>query len=158
MASRIGKGMIGVIAAGAVGFLAMGASAPVSISPQVRPAVIKAKVPAVETPSSAAIDGLRPGLWTLRMDEPGSATRRLCLDDAAKLVQVAHPGGACSRLIVASGPHAATVSYECPGAGWGRTSLTVDSDDVVRIDTQGIAGNAPFAFRAEARRQGECSR
>lgn len=112
---------------------------------------------AAEPPRTApALAFVRPGLWQVTSDEAGVAPRRLCVEDAAALVQVRHGDGACSRLVIASGERDATVHYSCPGAGWGRTSLRVEGAETVRIDTQGIADSAPFAFRAEARRAGAC--
>jgi hypothetical protein len=50
----------------------------------------------------------------------------------------------------------ATVHYSCPGSGWGRTTVRVETPRLARVETQGIAGKAPFAFTAEARRVGAC--
>jgi hypothetical protein len=103
-----------------------------------------------------ALDGVSPGLWSVQDEESGGMIRRLCLGDPANLVQVRHAGASCSRMVIASAPHEATIQYSCPGNGWGRTSLRVDSATSVRIDTQGIADNAPFAYQAVARREGDC--
>jgi len=59
-------------------------------------------------------------------------------------------------LVIKDDSDRATVHYTCPGLGWGRTSLLVETPRLVRINSQGIAGRAPFAFDAEARRTGEC--
>lgn len=106
--------------------------------------------------SPAALGQLRPGLWTLRLEGVGQVPQRLCVSDPAQFIQVRHPGNACSRLVLADQGHDVTIHYSCPGAGWGRTELRVASATSLRIDTQGIADNAPFAYRAEAHRDGDC--
>lgn len=151
--------LIGISVASAAGFCVLGAArAPAFAASRadMAPAVVRTASPA---PASrpAALEELRPGLWSIHADGPGALPRRICLDDPAKLVQVRHSEtAACSRMVIASAAHEATIHYSCPGAGWGRTSLRVDSATSVRIDTQGIADNAPFAYQATARREGEC--
>ena len=115
-------------------------------------------VVATPTASPSALDGVKPGLWTLTLAEPGAVPQRLCVGDPAMLIQVQHGGVPCSRLVLADKGHGATIHYSCPGAGWGRTSLRVESATNVSIDTQGIAANAPFAYRATAHREGDCRR
>jgi hypothetical protein len=102
----------------------------------------------------SAVSLLQPGLWQLRIE--GEPDRTLCLADPHALMQLQHGTTACSRLVIANQKASATVHYSCPGAGWGRTTLRVDTPRVARIETQGIANNAPFAFTAEARRIGAC--
>ena len=105
----------------------------------------------------SALGGIRPGSWRIRtLGSGGPARQRLCVADAAGLIQVRHGPIACTRFVIADNARDATVHYSCPGAGWGRTSLRIDSDLLVQIETQGIADNAPFAFKAEARRTGSC--
>jgi len=102
----------------------------------------------------ASAHAITPGSWTITQDD--GSVRRMCLQDIEPLVQVAHPGPACGRLIIADKADRATVHYTCPGSGWGRTSLLVETPRLVRINSQGITGRMPFAFDAEARRTGEC--
>lgn len=117
-------------------------------------------VPAVaETPLArqgalATQHGVAAGSWTITFDDGSS--RRICLQDIDPLIQLAHPGPTCGRLVITDVADRATVHYTCPGAGWGRTSLLVETARLVRINSQGIAGRMPFAFEAEARRVGEC--
>ena len=103
----------------------------------------------------AALTALEPGLWQLRA--PGEPTRNLCLGDPAPLMQIRHSGAACSRLVIENEKLIATVHYSCPGAGWGRTTLRITTPRSARIETQGIAGNAPFDVSLDARRTGECT-
>lgn len=102
----------------------------------------------------ASMHAIAPGSWTLTFDDHSS--RRICLQDIDPLVQLAHAGPPCGRLFITNESDRATVHYACPGTGWGRTSLLVETPRLVRINSQGITGKAPFAFDAEARRTGEC--
>ena len=109
-------------------------------------------------PAPNALDALQPGMWEIRMLGPGAATRRrLCLADPAALVQLRHGAASCTRLVISNSARNITVHYSCSGGGWGRTSLYVESPDQVSIDSQGIAGNAPFSFKADAKRAGGCA-
>lgn len=98
--------------------------------------------------------GIEPGLWHVQFDDGRSQS--LCLHDVQPLIQLAHPGIICSRLPIETGPRLATIHYGCGSAGWGRTSLRQSFLGKIRIESQGIATNAPFAFTAEARRAGAC--
>jgi hypothetical protein len=101
-----------------------------------------------------ALSMLEPGLWQLRI--PGEPARNICLGDPAALMQLRHSGVACSRLVIENERTSATVHYSCPGAGWGRTTLRITTPRSARIDTQGIAANAPFDVSVDARRTGDC--
>jgi len=104
-----------------------------------------------------ALTTVQPGLWTIHaLDRGETDVPALCVTDAARLLQFRHPGQTCSRFVIADTPHVATIQYTCPGAGWGRTSVRIISPGQLRLDTQGIADNAPFALSAEARRVGDC--
>ncbi|MDQ2878001.1 MAG: hypothetical protein M3R41_02840, partial [Pseudomonadota bacterium] len=72
-------------------------------------------------------------------------------------LQLGHPGAACHHLVLADDPAAATVHYDCPGHGHGRTVLSVETPRLLRVQTQGIAGGAPFDLDYEGRRIGACS-
>ena len=61
------------------------------------------------------------------------------------------------RVVLSNDVKGATVHYTCPANGFGRTSVRVETPRLAKIDTQGIMGNAPFAYRAEARKVGACS-
>jgi len=102
----------------------------------------------------ASARAIAPGSWTVAFDD--GTSRRMCLEDIEPLLQLAHAGPPCGRLVIKDDSDRATVHYTCPGLGWGRTSLLVETPRLVRINSQGIAGRAPFAFDAEARRTGEC--
>lgn len=106
-------------------------------------------------PGALAVQhAVAPGSWNIQFDD--GTSRRMCLQDIEPLVQLSHPGPVCGRFVITDAADRATVHYTCPGAGWGRTSLLVETPRLVRINSQGIAGRMPFAFDAEARRVGEC--
>lgn len=99
-------------------------------------------------------DAIQPGSWNIAFDD--GTSRKMCIEDVQPLLQLAHAGPACGRLVIEDKPDRATVHYTCPGTGWGRTSLLVETPRLVRINSQGISGRMPFAFDAEARRLGPC--
>lgn len=101
-----------------------------------------------------AVDALASGSWNVSFDD--GTSRKMCVQDVKPLLQLAHAGPTCPRLVIEDKPDRATVHYTCPGSGWGRTSLLVETPRLVRISSQGISGRAPFAFEAEARRLGAC--
>lgn len=104
-----------------------------------------------------ALSRLEPGLWQIRQLANRSApAKSICVADPAMLTQVEHRNSPCSRLVIANEAESATVHYTCPAHGFGRTSVRVETSRLAKIDTQGIVDNAPFAYRAEARRVGTC--
>ena len=104
-----------------------------------------------------AMVAVQPGLWSIHALDSGEAdVPAFCVTDPARLLQFRHPGASCSRFVIADTPRVATIQYTCPGAGWGRTSVRIISPELLRLDTQGIADNAPFALAAEAHRLGDC--
>ena len=105
-----------------------------------------------------AMAGVEPGIWSIHaLDRGETDVAPYCVADPTRLLQFRHPNATCSRYVIADTPRIATIQYSCPGAGWGRTSVRVISPTMLRLDTQGIADNAPFALSAVARRLGDCS-
>lgn len=104
----------------------------------------------------AMLAKLQRGQWTVTAND-GSPTRNICLGEPLQLVKLRHAGVAnCSRFVVEDEPGKVTVQYTCRGNGYGRTSIRRETDTLVQIESQGIAGERPFQFRAEARRTGAC--
>ena len=104
-----------------------------------------------------ALARLEPGRWQLRdLDNARAVPQSICVADPTALIQIRHRGSPCSRLVLSQDAKAATVQYTCPANGFGRTSVRVETPRLAQIDTQGIVDNAPFAYRAEARRVGTC--
>lgn len=107
--------------------------------------------------TAAALDAIEPGQWELR--EAGAvpaAPRSVCVADPATLLQIEHGAVRCNRFVVADQPRAVTVSYTCPGAGSGRTTIKLVSGSDFQLDTQGINGGAPFDKNYRAHRTGAC--
>ena len=114
-------------------------------------------LPAATQAPLSALSKLEPGMWQLRdLDDSRAAPQSICVADPGVLMQVQHRSSPCSRTVLANDVRGATVHYTCPANGFGRTSLTVETPRLAKIDTQGIYGNAPFGLRAEARRVGDC--
>ena len=110
---------------------------------------------ALSLPSIAALSQLERGRWVVSDSEAGER-HSVCLGDPMTLVRLEHPGGVCSGELLASEASGGTIQYRCPGRGFGHTSIRVETPRLVRVDTQGLADGRPFAYRAEARRVGEC--
>jgi hypothetical protein len=98
---------------------------------------------------------LQRGQWTVTSRD-GRPSRTICLGDPAQLVQLQHAGSACSRFVVEDAADKVTVQYTCKRNGYGRTSIRKETNTLVQIESQGIAGGLPFQFKAEARRIGAC--
>ena len=104
--------------------------------------------------SLAALKLLEAGLWQL--DVKGRTPRLMCITDPIVLVQVEHEQPGCLRFVIANEPKSSTVHYSCQRAGWGRTTIRVETPRVATIMTQGIARNEPFDYAVQARRVGGC--
>lgn len=106
-------------------------------------------------PQADALTRIEPGRWQLH--ETGAPPRDpVCIRDAASLIQIHHLGAQCSRFVVASSREAVTVHYTCPGHGHARTTITVETPRLIRVETQGIDAGAPFSLDLEGRRVGDC--
>lgn len=112
-------------------------------------------VPA-QAPSLAMLDTLEKGRWELRERSGTTMLRSFCLGDARTLIQLQHSRNNCTRYVIADGDTEVTVHYSCPGAGHGRTTIRRETNRLIQIDTQGIAGGSPFSHAYEARRGGTC--
>jgi hypothetical protein len=113
--------------------------------------------PAVGQRSSLAmLDQIEQGRWEIRMRDGTRRTYPLCVDNGRKLLQLRHEAQNCDRLVIEDNPNAVTVQYTCRGSGYGRTSIRRETNQLVQIQTQGIAQGLPFDFAAEARRTGNC--
>ncbi|MCJ2184858.1 hypothetical protein MTR62_19500 [Novosphingobium sp. 1949] len=116
-------------------------------------------IPAVGREATLAmLSELEPGHWALRPRGSARDEERVCIGSGRDFVQLRHPGIACRQVVVADRPSEVTVQYTCPGQGYGRTTIRRETDGLIQIDTQGIHGGLPFAFSAEGRRLGPCTR
>lgn len=99
---------------------------------------------------------IEPGQWELRELGASGGPRSLCLADPDALVQIQHAQQQCPRFVVEDQPMSAVVSYDCRGAGRGRTVIRAESPRLIHVDTQGLSGGAPFDMSFEGRRTGAC--
>jgi hypothetical protein len=106
--------------------------------------------------SLAMLDQIEAGRWEIRMRDGTRRTYPLCVENGRRLLQLRHEAQNCDRLIVEDNPDSVTVQYTCRGRGYGRTSIRRETNQLVQIQTQGIAEGLPFDFAAEARRTGNC--
>lgn len=111
-----------------------------------------------QAPALKALRTLETGEWSLRIrgEGDGAEVRKLCVSDLRMLLQIQHSRHVCRSFVVSDTATAATVTYDCAGAGNGRTELRVETPRLVQISSQGIADGAPFAFAMEGRRVGAC--
>lgn len=105
-----------------------------------------------------AISAIEAGLWDLQSTSGRDVGRSMCVSDPSVLLQLGHPGRACSRFAIVNQLKNADVYYACAGAGQGRTRLRVETPRVVQIETQGFLYQEPFSYTFEARRIGDCTR
>jgi len=105
----------------------------------------------------AAPLGLSVGRWQLHEIGVGGPPRLVCVRDPIQLIQLNHPGIACNRFVIDDSPGHLTVQYKCAGAGYGRSTITVEQPGLIRLETQGIGPDGqPFDTSYEGRLAGEC--
>ena len=137
MANNTRFSVVGILVA--LGMIALGAALPA----------------AAQSDSLAMLSRLSKGEWTVQYR--GSAPdRKICVRSGRELIQLRHAGAGCNRFVVEDVPNRVTVQYTCTGNGYGRTAIRRETDDLVQIESQGIASGMPFQFVAEARRTGGC--
>jgi len=103
-----------------------------------------------------ALGGIEHGQWQLREND-GTGTRRVCLTNPAALLQLQHGSAQCEHFVVENSQRVATIHYTCPGHGYGRTTISVETPKLVRVETQGVLDGAPFASDLEGRKLGDCN-
>jgi len=99
------------------------------------------------------LSGIERGQWLLKSVE---GERKLCLTNPAALLQVMHGPALCEHFVVEQTQRSITIRYTCAGHGHGRTTLGVETGQVVHIDTQGVLDGSPFSEDFEGRRVGTC--
>lgn len=115
-----------------------------------------AAVPGLAQSGGASLLGqLAKGEWTVRFRD-GGEERKVCVRTGQELVRLQHSGAQCKRLSLENGASEVTINYNCPGKGYGRTSIRRETSSLVQIESQGFAGGRAFQLRAEARRTGSC--
>lgn len=94
------------------------------------------------------------GLWEVSR---GNGFRRsVCIPDPVVLAQFEHLRANCARDIVRDQQRRAEIHYTCAGGAFGQSTVDLITPRALRIETQGISGNAPFHYVLQARRVGNC--
>lgn len=94
------------------------------------------------------------GLW--EVSRANGARRHLCLPDPVVLAQYEHLRASCTRDLIRNQDRHAEIHYTCAGGAFGQSSVDLITPRALRIETQGISGNAPFHYVLQARRVGNC--
>jgi hypothetical protein len=147
---RTGLFAVALIAAQA---FAAPATAPVPAPATATSAPAPAPVPPPRM-ALTALNSLEPGLWQL--DIAGRPSRQSCIADTTALVQIEHDQPNCSRFVIANEAKSSTVHYSCQRAGWGRTTVRIETPTAAVIQTQGISHNQPFDYTVQAHKVGAC--
>ena len=106
---------------------------------------------------SSLLSGIEPGLWQVRpIDGSPRPPMAICLGDPGVFLQLEHRQTDCKQMLVSNDSSGIVVNYTCPANSFGRTQIRVETPRLINIDSQGIEGGMPFAFRSEARRLGPC--
>ncbi|HET9811678.1 MAG TPA: DUF3617 family protein [Sphingomicrobium sp.] len=119
-----------------------------------RPAAVLVLAALTAAAGPSALSRVSGGLW--QIDREGAAPAKLCIANPAALAQLEHRGAACKRAVVRDGAMETTIHYTCAGGGFGHSTITVLTPRSLRIQTQGIARDAPFNYTFQARRLGDC--
>ena len=94
------------------------------------------------------------GLWEITRSDGGR--RSICVPDPVVLTQYEHLKVRCSRDVIRDQQGLAEISYSCAGGGFGQSRVEQLTPRSLRIETQGISGDAPFHYVLQARRVGDC--
>ena len=115
-----------------------------------------ALVPLIAAASPAGVlSQIQPGLW--EFSGPRNApVRRVCVGETPLLGQIEHQAPRCTRSVVRNDSALAVIDYDCPGAGFGHSEVTVLTPRSIRVQTQGISAGAPFNYSVQGRRVGSC--
>lgn len=106
----------------------------------------------------AALNGLQTGLWNLNEIGVDDTGRNLCVTAPAQFIQIYHPNMPCTRYVISDAPDKVTIHYTCQGKGYGRTTVSVENPQLIKLDTQGIGPDGqPFDKSYEGRRTGTCA-
>ena len=107
--------------------------------------------------SPSVLAQISSGLWEIS-GQRGAPATRLCVAQPPLLAQVEHRSARCTRTVLRNDSTSAVIEYNCAGAGFGHSKITMLTPRSVRIETQGIADHAPFGYVVQARRVGNCPR
>jgi len=107
--------------------------------------------------SPIALAPARPGLWEVGRSATGTDARRTCVREPIALSQWEHRAERCTRVILADRGNRILVDYTCADGGFGRSEMTLVTPRSIKIATQGISRDGPFAYTLHARRLGNCT-
>lgn len=108
-----------------------------------------------QTPQSV-LTQIERGQWLLK-EQRGGGERKICFTAPVTFIQLEHGQQPCEQFVIAQDNRAATIRYTCSGHGVGRTTVTVETPRLVRIQTQGVLDGSPFELEYEARKVGTCA-
>jgi len=111
---------------------------------------------AVAADMPKALAGVAGGLWELSGIPGAKASAKQCVADPVDLAFVEHKAAECSHQILADSGDTLRLSYRCSGAGFGQATIKVVTPRSLRVDVQGIADGAPYAYVMQAHRLGDC--
>ena len=94
------------------------------------------------------------GLW--EVSRANRARQSVCIPDPVVLAQYENLRANCARDIVRDQQRRAEIHYTCAGGAFGQSTVDLITPRALRIETQGISGNAPFHYVLQARRVGNC--
>ncbi len=100
--------------------------------------------------NQSVLTQIERGQWLLK--ERLGNERKVCFANPNSFVQIAHGPAPCEQFIVSQDTRQATIVYTCNGHGKGRTTVTVETPRLVRIETQGVLDGSPFELEYEGRR------
>lgn len=103
-----------------------------------------------------ALTTTMPGQWEISGQPLSPKPVTMCVADLASLAQLEHRRSRCTRVVIRDTPSLAEIHYTCAGGGFGRSTMKLITPRSLRIETQGIAGSAPFNYVFQARRIGDC--
>ena len=103
-----------------------------------------------------ALSGAVGGLWEVGRSADGHGAQRMCLPDPTVLAQWEHRGARCTRVVISDQGTHARFHYTCANGGFGDSEMTLLTPRTLRVTTQGISNNYPFAYTLHARRVGNC--
>lgn len=106
------------------------------------------------SPGQGVLGQIERGQWVLK--ERLGTERKICFTAPVNFIQIGHGNAPCEQFVIAQDPHSATISYMCAGHGKGRTTVTVETPRLVKIETQGVLDGSPFELEYEARKVGAC--
>ncbi len=105
-----------------------------------------------------ALDRLGLGQWQLHEIGSADTPRLMCVHNPLQMIQLFHPRVQCTRFTIDDAPDHTTIHYTCRGRGYGRTTITLENPNLIRLDTQGIDPlGQPFDIVYEGRRTGACA-